>query len=599
MTRMFWKRSTLTSVVVAAFAVLAACAGRNTDTVHAPNAEKTPITLLSGMPEGAPVFGDAWRTDPDAFTFAILGDKTGGGHENWPILDRAVEEINRLKPDFVIMVGDQIQGYTTDTDQIVAQWDEFRSHVAPLTMPFMSVLGNHDVEQPEQLAWWKENIGLTYWDFAYGDCAFIMLNTDEMPGEDEKHLLFGEEQIAWAVDALKRHEGALHTFVFMHKPSWDSEEWPPIEEALGDRPRTVIGGHWHNLVYEKRNGHDYIVHGATGAGLNPSPVKEFGEFHHYSIVNVRDGEVAISIHEPGAAWAPSIAPVEFGQNATALLDSTAVDVTIRDDVAEVSFFARSQNKLNGPVTLTFEPVVDGTAWTAADDAVTTTLSPGATTSQTVVFRAPKTDRVPTPRITFVAEYQGQELRRIEKEELHPFAPTSEIAIPNWLALGPFDVGPIRRGELPANPHAGIPGMFTDHPADAGFGDGSGYEIDGVQYGWIPVGTDERGIVWFDGPLGMSDNLLGYATTAIYSPDAQRVPIAMRSDNFSQLFVNGDLVTENYGTPGDVDYAVMNLNAGWNEVLVKLANHQGNWYFRLRLLGEDLDALQFAPSRPTR
>ena len=72
----------------------------------------------------------------EKFTFAILGDKTNGGEFNWPIFDRAVEEINLLQPDFVIMIGDMIQGVTTDTSFISEMWREFRSHAENLDVPF-------------------------------------------------------------------------------------------------------------------------------------------------------------------------------------------------------------------------------------------------------------------------------------------------------------------------------------------------------------------------------------------------------------------------------------------------------------------------------
>lgn len=594
MTSLFRKRMALAAVAIAAFMTLTACAGRNTQSI-----QSAPVSFLSGMPEDAPVYGNQWRTDPQAFSFAILGDKTGGGHENWPILDRAVEEINRLKPDFVIMVGDQIQGYTTDTERIAEQWDEWHSHIAPLTMPFMSVGGNHDLEQPEQLVWWRENKGLTYWDFTYAGCAFIMMNTDEMPDPEDKHLVFGEEQIAWAVDAIKRHENARHTFVVMHKPAWieNIDEWEPIEEALAGRQYTVLAGHWHTLVYEKRNGMDYIVHGATGGNLSTSPVKELGRFHHYSIVNVRDNDVSISVHEPGAGWAPSIAPVDFAQKVDALFRSTSLDVAIDGDDAVVTLTYRSVNALNNPVTLTYEPVIHDTHWEAADGTVERTLAPADSVTQQVVFRAPKDKRVPTPRITLVAEYQEREIRRINESEIHPFAVNDEITIPEWYGVGPFPVGVIDRTLMPDNPSDGVPGMFSYHPADEGLGDGSGFDYEGTHYDWRIVRENERGIMSFDEPFGISENLLGFTTAAIYSPDARSVPIAMLSDNFSQLFVNGELVTENYGTPYDVDYAVMNLNEGWNVVLVKLANHHGNWLFHLRLLDQSDHALQFAPRVP--
>ncbi|MDP6124142.1 MAG: hypothetical protein QGH20_00115 [Candidatus Latescibacteria bacterium] len=67
------------------------------------------------LQERTPVMERPWTDDPDKFSFMILGDKTGGGEDNWPIFDRSVDEVNLLNPDFVIMVGELIQGYTPDT----------------------------------------------------------------------------------------------------------------------------------------------------------------------------------------------------------------------------------------------------------------------------------------------------------------------------------------------------------------------------------------------------------------------------------------------------------------------------------------------------
>ena len=46
---------------------------------------------------------------------------------------------------------------------------------------------------------------------------------------------------------------------------------------------TIFAGHWHNLLYERLNGHRYIVHSATGGRLSPKPVDEFGYFFHFLI----------------------------------------------------------------------------------------------------------------------------------------------------------------------------------------------------------------------------------------------------------------------------------------------------------------------------
>ena len=81
----------------------------------------------------------------EKFTFAILGDKTTGGVLNWPIFDRAVEEINLLQPDFVVMIGDMIQGTVRDTSILNRMWKEFNAHAEKLDVPLYVLPGNHDI----------------------------------------------------------------------------------------------------------------------------------------------------------------------------------------------------------------------------------------------------------------------------------------------------------------------------------------------------------------------------------------------------------------------------------------------------------------------
>jgi len=55
------------------------------------------------------------------FTFAVFSDLTGGERER--IFEIAVAQLSLLRPEFVINVGDLIEGGTEDLDEIDAQWD--------------------------------------------------------------------------------------------------------------------------------------------------------------------------------------------------------------------------------------------------------------------------------------------------------------------------------------------------------------------------------------------------------------------------------------------------------------------------------------------
>ena len=93
------------------------------------------------FPDRMPIVERPFSADPDKFTFAIIGDKTGGGLDKWHIFDRAISEINSLQPDFAIMVGDLIQGVTTDIAQLDAEWEEFWQHESPLTSSVSPITG--------------------------------------------------------------------------------------------------------------------------------------------------------------------------------------------------------------------------------------------------------------------------------------------------------------------------------------------------------------------------------------------------------------------------------------------------------------------------
>src|SRR5262245_46401280 len=54
---------------------------------------------------------------PDAHTFhfAVVADRTGGPRAG--VFEKAVEQLNRLRPAFVLSVGDLIQGYEEDSEK--------------------------------------------------------------------------------------------------------------------------------------------------------------------------------------------------------------------------------------------------------------------------------------------------------------------------------------------------------------------------------------------------------------------------------------------------------------------------------------------------
>src|ERR1700722_2198509 len=74
------------------------------------------------------------NNDSGEFQFVVVSDRTGGHRAR--IFSRAIDQINLMQPQFVVSVGDLIEGYTEDQAKLSEQWQEFQGYVNKLQMPF-------------------------------------------------------------------------------------------------------------------------------------------------------------------------------------------------------------------------------------------------------------------------------------------------------------------------------------------------------------------------------------------------------------------------------------------------------------------------------
>lgn len=198
--------------------------------------------------------------NPDNFQFAIISDRTGG-HRPGVFAD-AVEKLNLLKPEFVISIGDLIEGYTEEEAVLNRQWDQIDSIVNKLQMPFFYLPGNHDISNTVMAKKWQERLGSSYYHFIYRNVMFLCLNT-----QDGSSRWIDDDQMQYFQKALEANRNVRWTLVFMHQPMWFSgsyENWQQFELLLADRPYTVFAGHIH--IYRKsiREGRRYYLLATTG-----------------------------------------------------------------------------------------------------------------------------------------------------------------------------------------------------------------------------------------------------------------------------------------------------------------------------------------------
>ena len=543
--------------------------------------------------------------DPLKFTFAILGDRTGGSATEWPLFDRAVEELNVLRPDFVVMTGDMIEGNADDVDAVAAQWVEFEKHAGRLEMPLLFVPGNHDISNPKMLDWWKANIGLTHYSFDYKDCHFLVLNNQEYWAEGGNS--FGAAQTGFAVNDIGTNADAEHTFVFMHVPIWNygGPEWASIQSALEGRPHTVFAGHWHTLGHTYGDGAAYYVVGATkGERVGPpNPLPELGRFAHYTLVTVEGGAARVAFVEPGSIWPPDVAPQSLKEAVGNLISVAAVMPEGLDgDEARAQVEVTVANGMPGPVEVSLDFTGPGAqVWRRTGPSIDSPfdVAPGASMMVANPFSVAVDRILPVPRLKCEVRYKGHPIAR--REQNVPLFPDSALRwAPEWYVAGPFGAGKLP-SRLPERPRETMPKAFALHGPEQGYVAGGTFGEDGAALTWKPLDAEPAhglGFVNVGKLYGVPFNKLAYASAAVRSPRDQVAYVRLRADDYAQVFVNGEAVEGGrlYRTRSDPQWLALSLEEGWNTLVVKNLAITGGWSFRL-LLADPGGKLDFARTRP--
>ncbi len=219
----------------------------------------------------------------DQFQFAVVTDRTGGHRAK--VFSQAVARLNLLQPEFVVSVGDLIEGYSVIPERIVAEWAEFDGYVKKLDMPFFYIPGNHDLTNKALVEEWGGRYGRKYYHFVYRNVLFLAMNSEDPVGA------VSAEQADYFRKALDENKGVRWTLVFTHKPLWTAPDlekngWAGVERLLAGRDFTVFCGHVHRYQKFVRNGMNYYQLATTGGGSRLRGVA-YGEFDHFAWVTMK------------------------------------------------------------------------------------------------------------------------------------------------------------------------------------------------------------------------------------------------------------------------------------------------------------------------
>lgn len=217
-------------------------------------------------------------TDPQ---FGMFENNNGFEKES-VLYEKAVEEVNRLKPDFVVITGDFVHN-SASSEQIA----EFKRITAMIDseIPVFYTPGNHDVGQipdEESLRSYKNNYGNDRFSFRHKSSVFIGFNTSLIKGrlaESE------QEQFDWLVSEIRGSQGLQHIILFCHYPFFNKTVDEPTAYSNIDfdyrkkyldlfndnNVEAVFSGHYHNNGLSMYGKTQMVTTSALGKPLGAAP----------------------------------------------------------------------------------------------------------------------------------------------------------------------------------------------------------------------------------------------------------------------------------------------------------------------------------------
>lgn len=212
-------------------------------------------------------------SDPEnPFTFVVVGDPRSKG-----TFEGLAEEINKARPDFVVILGDWVDGGSMDQHAYYKR----ESAEYNFACPVFFTPGNHDVD-PEKypLAAFEKDYGPRNFSFVYNDNIFIFISHLDSRFSNNESLEYLRSLDTRTLASYRNR------FVFMHIPPWvspdikerhtaDENEFMQIFKKL--KIDYAVAADFHGYNRTRLNGVEYIITGGGGSHLHESQGRQF---HH-------------------------------------------------------------------------------------------------------------------------------------------------------------------------------------------------------------------------------------------------------------------------------------------------------------------------------
>ena len=226
------------------------------------------------------------------FRFSILGDRTGDAEPQ--VYEQVWHDLDQLHPDFVINVGDTIQGGNDATAE--AEWRALRPLWDRYKYQQFFTPGNHDIWSAlSRKIYEKETGHPASYGFNYQAAHFTVLDNSETENLSDQQMEFLQRD-------LEQNKARDPKFVLFHRPFWlipvkfQSSQFPFHQLIKKYGVRYVVSGHGHEFVRAVDDGIVYIEAGSSGGKLKGQNFAQ-GWFFGQIVTEVKGSKVEMTVKE--------------------------------------------------------------------------------------------------------------------------------------------------------------------------------------------------------------------------------------------------------------------------------------------------------------
>jgi Icc protein len=259
----------------------------------------------------------------DDFSFVFMTDIHLTAERNAiPGFMQAINEINKLKPDFVITGGDLIMDALGQRHSAAdSLYNLYIATVKNLTMPVYNTMGNHEIfgiykesgadsldpEYGEKM--FEKRFGKSYYSFDHKGWKFIVLNSVEVTRKHSYIGLIDDTQLEWLKSELRKTDKKTPLVISTHMPFITATTQKYVGATVANDSSTVVcngkevldlfegynlkmvlQGHLHTVEDIYIDGIHFITAGAVSGAWWTGPNKGFEE--GFVQISVKDGSIS-------------------------------------------------------------------------------------------------------------------------------------------------------------------------------------------------------------------------------------------------------------------------------------------------------------------